>query len=225
MQRPQYLITLVWIILTTLWAVDAHASRYGHFPRFGGVGFKGGLAISNMTGNFIDFNNDEVGLPNGPLNSFSGGVFFTYRVSPAYSFQQEILYTCIGTKWESSGNSFAYQFTYVELVTLGKIIIPTGSTVEPTLFFGPHWGLLVAADGVLSIDGERQKQSIMDGCDATELGLDVGIGLEFLLGRSSRFVLEGRYSFGLSNVFKRIGDFELNDKLSGFSCMAGFGFM
>jgi hypothetical protein len=224
MKLVSMIVGTAWLLVMAV-PVLAHDPCYGQYPCFGGAGLKGGVGMGTMSGQFVDYSNQYYGLTNSSRSAFTGGFFMSQRMAPAYAFQQEILVTQKGTQWEESEASLAFNLTYVEVTTLGKIIIPTQSAVEPSFFFGPHVGFLTSAEVAFNSPDESTSDDMKDLFSEIEVGLDVGASMEFLLGPSSRLVFEGRYSFGLTNAFKSLAGTEApNDKLQTVSFMAGFAF-
>jgi hypothetical protein len=214
------LVVLAVLVCTAL--ADPYSGRY---PCFGGAGLKAGYSSGNMNGEFTTYFNDDFGLTNISLGSFTGGFFVAQSISPAYQFQQEVLLVQRGTKWEESGASVQMKLSYVQVVALGRIVVPTQSSVRPAFFFGPHLGFLTASDFVWNTPRGDQTINMKEYTSDIEVGLDFGAALDLQFSSSGRLTIEGRYSLGLTEAFKaEDGSQPPSDKLNAFSLMAGFAF-
>jgi hypothetical protein len=134
--------------------------------------------------------NDAVGSRLG----FVAGAFLNLPLGPGLAFQPEFLYEQKGGKF----NGNPYQTDYAEVPVLLDV-----SLVGPLdILLGPSFDANVAYQGPGSVN-------------PTDVGLVLGAQLSF-----SRFILNGRYEFGLTDV-------ENNQSIQNgtFTFMAGLSFI
>jgi hypothetical protein len=186
-------------------------------------GFKGGLNFANISVSpkpidIAEFNR---------LQGVTAGVFFSVNLG-SFGIQPEFMYARRGTQYDYYDEPETYtaewRFDYWEAILLIKWrIIPAGPA-RPIIFAGPSYGILSKAKAVI-IDSSGAGAGFVDVKDdfkSGELGAVFGAGAEFKI-LSLRFVLEGRYHLGISNIAET--GYEVDHiKNKGFSIMAGIAF-
>ncbi len=112
----------------------------------------------------------------------------------------------------STGLSYARHFSYVELPVMTHIFFGS-PTVRGFINLGPQAGWMISDKIVANFDyqqpssvaqypqNQRTEQLDMPVRYRFDYGIVGGLGCELRLRRKHSFMLEGRYYFGLANVF------------------------
>jgi hypothetical protein len=167
-------------------------------------GIKGGLSWSNVSNR---------GLLPGELNERLGwalGIAFGTTGEPV-SVGLEALYAQRGLDSDLGNDT---RFDYIDVPAYLRFAIPTQS-VAPYLFAGPQASFEIACDwGTLDCDDPNRD----------ELTWAAVIGAGIRLGDASRFSVEGRYVYGLSDLrFSTITD-ENSYRTRSFMVLGVIGF-
>ena len=167
-------------------------------------------ATVGVTGgaNFANFN--DAGVETDAKVGFSAGVFGRFYIpdSPV-SIQPEVLYSRKG----ASGDNIEATLDYIEIPVLARFGFINDSNVTPTVFFGPYVGFNVNAEGTTS----NFTFNVEDAVNKTDAGVLFGADVEI----NKQFTVGGRYSAGLTEVFKDDG---ATAKNGVFSVMVGVSF-
>ncbi len=182
-----------------------------------GFGIKGAFNFANWQ------YSGEFAPPAGYFQILRGpmaGVFFTLKIGPV-AIQPEVYYSQRGTRIVEGEDWMNYKMTYIEAPLLLKIS-PLPGPFSPMIFGGGYASLLLNAKGVASIGGEEFTEDMKDLFEKNDYGLVFGGGFEFKMA-VVRVILEGRYTMGMVNILKEVGEGEAV-KNRGFSVMVGLGF-
>lgn len=147
-------------------------------------GLKAGINVANLSVK-------DVGDTFDPSNrtGFLAGVFMRVPAGRSIAFQPEVLLSRQGAKFTDGIDSAKINLDYLQIPLLARIT-PGGSPVG--FVVGPSLGFRTAAKLVTpGIDDE----DVADQIKRSDVGLVAGITADV-----SRLVLDGRYTWGLSNV-------------------------
>lgn len=177
--------TVITLALIMLLAAGAQAG-----PATFGV--KAGVAIANLTGDNTDGLNSKTG--------FMFGGFAAFPIGESISLQPEVLYVEKGTKFDEDNGTgtmveVKLKLNYIDIPILFKYTM-AGESARPYLLAGPSIGFKTSA----KVSAEGQSADF-DYVKSTDFGLVFGAGVNF-----QRFMLEGRYGLGLSNINDFPGD-------------------
>lgn len=176
-----------------------------------GVGVKGGLVVAKLK--TAPDNGDVLG----DRQDFSAGVFIVPNRRGPVTAQLEGLYSRRGASLEADVFGFGLgdvRLTYLDVSALLKLRTGDGDTAG-YLIAGPTVGIKLDAE--LAFFG--LSPSIESVFKDTETGITVGAGLE-----AGRYILEGRYFHGLTNIIKGIDVVGLGAKSRTLTVMAGVRF-
>ena len=185
------------LVMTLAFAVAANAEGTA-------FGIKAGVNFANIAGDDVDDLNS--------LTGFVGGGFVDIPMSPTFSIQPEVFYSQKGAKYEEMGTDVSIKLDYVDIPVLLKFTM-AGESARPFFLFGPSVGFSVSSK--LSVNDESFD---LDGVASTDFGLVFGIGVNF-----QKFLIEGRYALGLSNVNDDEAVSGSNNN-TAFQLMLGYGF-
>ena len=198
---------LVALVLTA--GVSSAAAQTS--PSFG---VKAGANFANL-----DFSNVDDLDPDQRIG-FIGGAFMLFPVTPTFGLQVEALYSQKGAKFEENDTELRYELDTFEVPVLARYTFPSSTNTSFHFFAGPSFGFKLSANEIFEFDDEEEKTDIGDEVAGLDFGLTFGVGIEF-----GKFVIDGRYTHGFTNLNDSEDDFELGETKSRvFSIMAGFRF-
>lgn len=170
------------------------------------IGVRGGVSLSNQA--FYPSIKESL-LPGAVL-----GVSFRYAEERHVGLVAEVNLEQRGWKENFEELSLRYQrrLTYIELPVMTHIFFGT-RTFKGFFNLGPEVGLMLG-DAIQSNfaymeapnvegfpDNRRYEQMQMKVAKRFDYGITAGAGIEFIVGRRNSFTLEGRYYFGLGNIY------------------------
>ncbi len=182
------------------------------------LGVKGGLNSANLRikSNFTTSSYQT-------RSEFTWGGFLSYRITPFFSVQVEVLDSPKGSTLPSgittSNESVTLEYQYTEVPLLIKWAQGIGSKLTPSLYAGPYYAHLRRAEAVSKGRLTPFNEPLTDQ-RSYDWGLVFGFSLGYDLGP---FTLIGdvRYDLGLTDVDLTAGS-TINHR--GFSFTAGIGF-
>lgn len=176
-----------------------------------GVGVKGGLVVAKLK-----TEPDSFGVL-GDRQDFAAGVFIVPNRRGRVTAQLESIYSRRGTSLDADVFGFGLgdvRLTYLDVSALLKLRAGDGDTAG-YIIAGPTVGIKLDAELVLPFVSPSIEGAFKD----TETGITVGAGLE-----AGRYILEGRYFHGLTNIIQGIDFAGLGAKSRVFTVMAGVRF-
>jgi hypothetical protein len=184
-------------------------------PAEAGVGIKGGVSWSSLA----LASTDPIPFSLGTLQYYTGGLFFDIGLG-FVSIQPEILYVRMGGLYEvDEANSLEFRHQYIQVPLLLRFnVIPAGP-IRPFVCAGGYGAYLLKSEGVMEVDGETTTEVITEDYQRYDYGVVGGAGILFKLGIVGISV-EGRYNYGLANLFK---DPAVGDSMKNRSAMALIG--
>lgn len=188
------------------------------------LGLKGGLAIANASGDFIDAMAEEMEADVGSKMGFLGGIFADIGFTDKFGIQPEILYISKGMKATGEEDDVEFtstvNLTYLEIPLLLKLKIPASPQLTFQILAGPAIGMNLGAKVAIDVEGEDiPDEDIKDDIKYMDMGVSFGAGVGIGLG-SGILTLDGRYTMGLMSV----ADDTDEAKTNYISIMAGYAF-
>lgn len=170
------------------------------------------MNLSNYVGSNVIENKSIAGL--------SAGAFLMYSSLNHFGISADLLYSQKGGKYVDlqSGN-VTQRVNYLEIpIALRYFLTRTGS-FRPNVYVGP--ALAFKLNASQKVENTGVKTDITDGVKSVDLGLMAGFQLNFPgLGARQRFLIDGRYTYGLSPLKVASG----NGYNSAFTIALGYGF-
>ena len=163
-------------------------------------GVNGGLTFSKV-GFRTGFS-----IPQELLRQFSGGVSVRYISEKNFGIQAELNYSQRGWKELTDTvylNKYSRSLAYLELPLLTHIYFNLGKSVRLIFNLGPQIGLSIGEKEIeREINDPERDTSYYDKSvqNLFDYGLKGAMGLEFRT-KTGSIILDGRYYFGLSDVF------------------------
>jgi len=142
-------------------------------------------------------------------------------VGETLALQLEPMFLQKGAKLKLSDQGFTLEaeikVSYIEVPAMLKFAFGSGDT-KPYVMAGPTVGYLLSA----KVKDDMEEQDIKDDVKNIDFGLAFGGGVSLPMGNNTFFV-EGRYSFGLSDINDDSSD-DTKIKTKGIQIMAGITF-
>ena len=216
------------LIITLGMALGAFAQR-NYEPHFA-IGAKGGVTFSNMA--------FTPGIEQTMLQGIELGVTARYIEENFFFFVAELNIEQRGWKETFDETDFRYQrrLTYLQLPVMTHIYFGS-RTFKGFINLGPSVGYMIG-DGISSnfdytnpetvagfpIANRHVNQMSMDIKNRFDYGICGGAGIEFIIKRKHSLILEGRYYYGLGNIFsaKKKDEFSAS---RGTSIQVSLGYM
>jgi hypothetical protein len=192
------------------------------------------LSIAPRLGvNISDFNGDVAN--NNIQLGFSGGAMLTYSVVNTFGISVEALYSQKGAKFENApvvvNNStqrmnFNRRINYIEVPVLARYFLNKNGDFRPNLFIGPDFGFKLSAKDVnreLTTGTEQPDADISSAINPVDVGITGGIGLNFSVIESTRFLIDARYTYGLTDITEAAGNISNSAITLTFGVSFGIG--
>jgi hypothetical protein len=167
----------------------------------------------------LHFDGDEA--DNSAIDNRTGlvaGVFIVWPASGRLAVQTEALYSQKGATFHEEGASGSVKLDYLDVPILLRLSTPASNGTSFHVFGGPSLGVRLRARSEIEFQGETESEDFSDEVERFDLGLVAGAGVEF-----GRVVIDGRYTWGLSNLNTRADD-DVKIRHRVFSIMAGVKF-
>jgi hypothetical protein len=162
-------------------------------PRNDHYGIKGGMNMSNLS-------TDPAGLEDADtLQSFALGIWYGRPLNRQFSLLAEGLYSVKGDAESGDEYDVSTKVSYLDIPVLAKMGFMHGGPIQPSVFLGPSMALNLSAKSRFEGEGSEIEVDVKDQMNTFDLGLVVGGGVEFPVGKRS-FGVELRYSKGLTNA-------------------------
>ena len=149
-----------------------------------------------------------------------GGLFVTYSIENTFGITTKLLYSQKGSYFKSIDTK--QTLNYIEVPVIGRFFLNKEGTFRPNIFVGPSFGFLT---GVTNKVGSNERVT-MDNYSASfntfDFGVTGGMGFNFLISNETYFIVDARYTHGLSDISKSAG--VVNNNSFGLTVGLSFGF-
>jgi hypothetical protein len=199
-------------LLATLVAVFAlmlPSKTQGQTEKVWSFGPEAGVTISS-------YGNDGASSEAKP--GLGAGLFLTYSIINTFGITTKLLYYEKGAEFSSQNTKQTLQ--YVEIPVIGRLFLNREGNVRPNIFFGPSFSFLAGAKNKVGGDVEK-VDSYKNTFNTFDFGLTGGLGCSFRIRNETYFVLDGRYTHGISDISK--GNDDINNKSFAVSAGVQFG--
>lgn len=199
MKRITLIIAAIFIATLTL-------SAQRHYSPNIAIGVKAGATMSRM-----DF---APTVKQSMVNGFMGGVSFRYKEEKHFGVIAEFNIEQRGWKEDFEGAPFAYErkLTYLQVPLLTHIYFG-GRKVKGFVNLGPEFGYMLSNSITSDFDynnplsysdfpnNRMTEQMSMEIENKFDYGISLGMGIEWSMSRKHSFQLEGRFYYGLGNIY------------------------
>jgi hypothetical protein len=149
-----------------------------------------------------------------------GGFFVTYSVINTFAFTTKFLYAEKGAFITS--NNTKQTLRYLEIPMIGRFFLNKEGNFRPNIFLGPSFGFMTGAKQRVG-DGENQEIDSFDNVyKRADIGITGGVGLNFRIHNETYFILDTRFTHGLSDITKADG--KINNNTMAVTAGVSFGF-
>jgi hypothetical protein len=139
------------------------------------------------------------------------GGFATYSILDRYAFTAKVLFNQKGAK--SEDGDVKERLNYIEVPVLARVFFNREGTVRPNVFFGPSFGFLTGAKWKIGDEDYENVEDIAsspfgdvdsykDVYNTFDFGVSLGLGLSIRVANEMYFIIDTRYTYGLSEVYK-----------------------
>jgi hypothetical protein len=200
------MVTAVCLTLPALASAQAGATEYG---------VKGGINISSIK---VDF--DDVNVTGDGRAGFLFGGWVARDFNPRVGIQAEGLFSMKGSEFNAEDLGFeddsSFSLSYLEIPVLARVNFPV-SPVTVRVLAGPTFAFNVNESvkvGEIELDGDEVPLK------AFEMGFALGGAVEI----RSKFVVDARYTWGLTDINDSDDTDEPTVKNGTFSISFGYRF-
>jgi len=145
-----------------------------------------------------------------------GGLFLTYSIVDNFGITSKFLYYEKGAEFSSQNTKQTLQ--YIEIPIYGRFFLNREGNIRPNIIFGPSFAFLTGVKNKVGGDVEKLNKNNFNPVD---FGLTGGLGVSFRIRNETYFVLDGRYTHGISDISK--GNDDINNKSFALSAGLQFG--
>lgn len=194
-------------ILVSLLACSLLGTAQVHYEGSISVGGKGGVSLSR-----VNFNPT---VQQAMLPGMTAGAMFRYIEENHFGLVAELNVTQRGWKeaFDDADYNYSHSFTYLELPVMTHIFFGN-QRVKGFFNLGPELNVMLG-DGIKSnfdyadaanidyfiLDTRHIEQMTMDVKNRLDYGICAGAGMEVNLNAKHSLLLEGRFYYGLTDVF------------------------
>jgi hypothetical protein len=179
------------------------------------TGVKAGVNVAN-----IQFIEEEEHIDLDSRIGFTGGLFVVWPADARVALQVEGLYSQKGAKLVGTGIEIALKLDYLDFPTLLRVSSTRNAHgVSIHGFGGPSVGARVRARATGTFEGDTGGSDISDDVKSFDVGLVAGAGVDI-----GRVVIDGRYTWGLTNINRNPDEDDTTLRNRVFAVMAGFRF-
>lgn len=149
-----------------------------------------------------------------------GGLFITYSIMNTFAVTTKFLYSQKGASFNSSDTK--QTLNYIEIPIIGRFFLNKEGAFRPNIFVGPSFGFLNGATNKVGSNDRVNIESYENIFNGFDLGVTGGMGFNFLISNETYFILDARYTHGLSDITKANGN--VNNTSFGLTAGISFGF-
>ncbi len=143
------------------------------------------------------------------------GANLNYSIRNTYGITGKLLYAQKGAK---DGN-VKQTLNYIEVPVVGRVFFNRDGKFRPNLFAGPSFGFLTGAKSKTGSADRVDIDNYKDIFNTFDLGLTGGLGLNYEIAPNTRFLIDFRYTHGLTDISKTTAN-EINNQ--SIAITAGF---
>jgi hypothetical protein len=147
------------------------------------------------------------------------GGFLTYSIVNTFGVTGKVLYTQMGAKDDDS--NIESRLNYIEVPILARFFLNKEGDIRPNIFLGPSFGFLTGVQAKLNNGDYESVKNYEDVYNTFDLGIGAGAGVNIRIGEEKYFIIDARYTHGLSDISKTGSD--VNNQAFAISAGLSFG--
>lgn len=148
-----------------------------------------------------------------------GGLFLTYSIKNTFGITMKVLYAEKGAKYSSIDTKQTVK--YVEIPLLARFFLNKEGSFRPNIFLGPSFGFLTGAANKVGSADRVAIPNYENTFNAFDLGVTGGMGFNILIADEMYFIIDARYTHGLSDIAKSAAT--VNNNSFGLTAGVSFG--
>jgi len=145
------------------------------------------------------------------------GGFVTYSIRDTYGFTGKVLFSQKGYEYKN----YKETLTYVEIPVVARLFFNREGTFRPNIFAGPSFSFLTGAKAKVGSNDTEQINNYDKIYNGFDFGITGGLGLNFEIAPETRFLIDARYTHGLTDIHKSGAD--VNNNAIGITAGISFG--
>ena len=149
-----------------------------------------------------------------------GGLFLTYSIKNTFGITTKVLYAQKGAAFET--NNVKQTLNYIEVPVIGRFFLNKEGTFRPNIFLGPSFGFLTSVTNKVGDADRVTVDDFSSSFNTFDMGVTGGMGFNFLISNETYFIIDARYTHGLSDVSKGAGF--VNNNSVAITAGISFGF-
>ncbi|HKJ46349.1 MAG TPA: porin family protein [Balneolales bacterium] len=170
--------------------------------------------------NFADFTGKDISGAKSRLTG-NGGIFAAFQFGDYFAVQPEALVSFRGAEADVTDGNFKYRMAYIQVPVFAKARYETESGLTPYVIAGPSVSFLISDKYQSDLSSGKTTGDLKDlGVKTNDVLFDLNFGAGLQMGR---LMLEGRYQYGVTDVFKNINGLSSDAKHSVFTINLGVG--
>ncbi|GAB4039046.1 hypothetical protein GCM10028809_59070 [Spirosoma gilvum] len=160
----------------------------------------------------------------------AAGAFLMYSSLNHFGISGDILYSQRGTSYRGNNMQFIQRVNYLEIPVVARYFLTLNGNFRPNLFVGPSLAIKLNAKRVkgdyLQGSGPVLNGDNSDAFNNLDLGATGGIQLNWGTGNRQHFLIDARYTLGLTDVqaFTNVWGPRSSLQNSTFTLTLGYGF-
>ena len=149
-----------------------------------------------------------------------GGLFITYSIKNTFGITTKVLYSQKGATFKSIDTK--QTLNYIEVPIIGRFFLVKEGDFRPNIFVGPSLGFLTGATNKVGSNNRVNIDNYSSVFNSFDFGVTGGMGFEFRIMNETYFIIDARYTHGLSDITKAAG--VVNNNSFGMTAGLSFGF-
>ncbi|WP_080057895.1 porin family protein [Spirosoma aerolatum] len=160
----------------------------------------------------------------------TAGAFLMYSSLNHFGISGDVLYSQRGTSYQGNNMKFIQRVNYLEIPVVARYFLTLNGNFRPNLFVGPSLGIKLNAKRIkgdyLQGTGPVLNGDNSDAFNNLDLGATGGIQLNWGTGNRQHFLIDARYTLGLTDVqaFPNVWGPRSSLQNSTVSITLGYGF-
>ena len=175
------------------------------------IGPEAGISISKY-GMDASENDSKVGAV--------GGLFVTYSIVNTFAVTTKFLFYQKGAAFNTG--DIKQTLTYFEIPVVGRFFLNKEGDFRPNIFLGPSFGFLAGATNKIGSNDRVDIDGYKNIYNGFDFGITGGAGFNFRIMNETYFILDARYTHGISDLSKANGS--VNNNSVAVTAGVSFGF-
>lgn len=182
------IIGILFLVASTSTLLAQQRQRWSAGPRIG-------VNVSSLYGKSSHYGS-KIGL-------VAGG-FVSYSAINHFGISADVLYSQRGGKYDKPDepSSHIQHLNYLEIPVVARYYLNLSGNFRPNLFIGPSLGILLDAERTKTINRGQAfaDDENKDEFQSVDLGATAGFQANFKVKDRQRFLIDARYTLGVTNV-------------------------